>query len=192
MKAFSFILTVLFILPFQSWARDCNDFGTGVSLYTQKTSRGDSADNFVADYNGDGITDRVVFLRLVSKPEFAPDVKVVYLFGDKPEYPENGSVAIGIILMGKAGYCEKQVIYNDGFFRPGETATGEGDPLPVKLIKKNSDAFLFWKKQEKSPFKKRDEKLRFDALEIGSESGNCLLYWGKTGFTVTWDETHEN
>jgi hypothetical protein len=174
---------VFLFFSLQACAENCSEFGVGVSTLTA-TQKSDAI-NLKGDYNNDGITDYVLFLRLVSNPQFHESVKVINLFGEQPEYPERGSVAIGIVLMGESDkICEKYIIYNDVFFNPGETSMWGGDVLPIYKVKKGDKAFRYWEKQVK--------KLKTDALQFSNEGDQkILLYWNGITFVTQIDDSPE-
>lgn len=136
--------------------------------------------DLAGDYNGDGIVDRVVFLRLIDKPVFSDDVKVIHLFDEKPVYPDKGSLAIGMILNHKEHEaCEKYIIYNDFFFALGKSGMWENThhDYQIGLVKKGDQ---YWQK--------RIENLKHDALFIMDESAEgFLLYWDGMSFATQWD-----
>lgn len=185
MKTLRLVLSISFLFCSQIWAKDCNDFGAGISMSpSQKIEGGIEATDLTGDYNGDGAIDQVVFLHLIDRPVFSDDVKVVYLFDDKPIYPKKGSLAIGIILTGKEHeVCEKYIIYNDFFFELGKSGMWESryHDYQVGLVK-NGDQY--WQKQI--------ENLKYDALVIVDESAESfLLYWDGGTFVTQWDNSFD-
>ncbi|MDR2639056.1 MAG: hypothetical protein LBC09_04395, partial [Helicobacteraceae bacterium] len=121
----------------------CLNFGKGIKPITNaKSTRG--VVDFSGDYNGDGITDRLVFMRLPSKPNFAKDINIINMFDRTPKHPENGSVGIAFILAGKtSAECKKYIIYNDGFFDIDISSMWD-DPseLPFYIIKKDNKGYV--------------------------------------------------
>jgi hypothetical protein len=179
---FIFSVSILLLVSLQAWAKNCRDFGIGVNTLT--ASQKSDIVNLRGDY-GDGITDRVMFLHLVGKPQFAEDVEVINLFDEPPEYPERGSVAIGIIPMGKKeNICEKYILYNDVFFSLGETSMWAVDALPIDRVRKGDKIFLYWKQQVTI--------LKTDAMRFYTEGDQeILIYWDGMTFSVQADENSD-
>jgi hypothetical protein len=182
MNIYSFVFALsLFFGSLQAWADACDSLGIGVEILPiQENHRG--ATDFSGDYDGDGIVDRLVFLRLASRPNFYEDVEVVKLFDAEPKFPENGSLAVGIILTGKGeNTCRKYIIFHDEFFEINNMSMwSDTEKLPFDLIKKNDKLYHFWKKQAKG--------LKTDAFQLISDSlAEILIYWNGRTFIAQWN-----
>jgi hypothetical protein len=181
MKTLILIFSISLLMCFPARGKDCNDFGAGVSISPrQRIEGGIDAADLRGDYNGDGIADRMIFLRLIDRPVFSDDVKVVHMFDEEPVYPTQGSLAIGIILNHeKNEACEKYIIYNDFFFELGKSGMWESPhyDYQIGLVKKGNQ---HWQQ--------RIENLKHDALIIMDESAEgLLLYFDGTSFVTQWD-----
>jgi hypothetical protein len=188
MRVLQLFFLVLLLSTRPAWAEDCDDFGTGISLLpVQKVMDGGaSANDFHGDYNGDGILDRVVFLRLIDRPEFSKDVTTVVNINPAldPLYPKDGSVAIGIILAGGKGEsCKKYVLYDDSLLHVRMNKNPEGFPFFVKRVKRRDPTFYFWKNQIK--------ELKYDAMQLGVLDMDMLIYWNGKTFEVRGDKLYE-
>jgi hypothetical protein len=172
----------------------CDDFGKGIKPFTKAKSQMGVVD-FSGDYNGDGMIDRLVFMHLPARPNFAKDVNVVYMFGDKPEY-RDGSLGIAFILSGKtSAECKKYIIYNEGFFDSdneyGASMWDDPSALPFYLIKKDNKGYVKLPIGYMDYFQWKEQMLDLstDAIVVISPSlAGILIYWKDQTFHAEWEK----
>jgi hypothetical protein len=160
----------------------CHEFGEGISIMNVAQAK-----ELSGDFNGDGLTDEVLFLHLIDRPQFYEDVRIVDLsFGAEPTYPKEGSIGIAFVLAGKDDKsCKKYIAYGDSFFSFDE---GHNwwlqDDIPIDFIEKESDVFKYWKEQINN--------LKYDALTLTMpSSGQVLIYWDGDTFKLEADKNYE-
>jgi hypothetical protein len=204
MKA-KYFMYALILLSSMASARDqfsCDKhFGENLQIITEQVSikTGETvADLEKGDFNGDGLKDKVVILKLNIKSKFDNSVTLLnpptiwpkgkklsdrYVNADKVSLPDKDTIALGIIQSEISGKkCHKFVIYNTDYFPASEAKS-----LFVHVVLMGENDYTDIQKHFLGD-------LRYDVIALGSWAPG-LIYWsnGKYIFDLpsvdpNWDD----
>jgi hypothetical protein len=209
MKAKAFVYALALLSSVAS-ARDqfaCdNNFGENLQVLSEKIFVIDvkTRANFgEGDFNGDGLKDRIVLLRLNEATQFRGGVTLLNLSeafrsngresagqannANKLSFPNGDTISLGIVQSNISDKkCRKFVIYNTDYF----PSSHEARHLSVTVIPVADTASEYGDFQKYISQNFGSEELRYDAIHLNSPSRIALVYWsnGKYVFNGIPDE----
>ncbi|MDR3221398.1 MAG: hypothetical protein LBU46_05225 [Candidatus Accumulibacter sp.] len=185
-KIFALPLAMLPLIAQAKEQLSCDDhFGANLQVITeQMTFRdGDTTADLKGDFNGDGLEDRVIVLKVDKTVQFnesvtVSDTPLTWSSVRKPEiqfvnvskvlYPAKEAIALGIIqsdLSGKT--CKKYVIYN-------AVPASKVKQFNVGVVHAQSVEYVFYQKNA-------SQKLSYDAIllqyDLDGPLDATLVYW---------------
>jgi hypothetical protein len=163
-----------------------NDFGKNVQIITeqmrQKWGKLYKAD-LNGDFNGDGIQDQIIILKLDRATRFKKgvvllnpaifDLKVEKSSNKKMVLPEKPSVALGIVHSNNGNDCQKFVIYNPEYFPVYEKAR-----LLVKVIHAGDRGH-----EQYNDYDLATERIKHDLIYLDAER-SAIIYWNGKEFKL--------
>ena len=207
MKAKVFVYALALLSSVAS-ARDrfaCDSyFGENLQIITEQMLPIDGktmADLEKGDFNGDGLKDRVIILRLNKTSKFSNAVTLLNQAAIWPRNRKSGdlpanvdkahlsikdTIALGIIQSdGSDKKCHKFVIYNTDYF-----PSSDAQFLDVRIVPVDDKEFGYADFQKYISQNFGLEELRYDAIHLNSLARMALVYWsnGKYVFNGIPDE----